>query len=72
MLTLWRWMTSQNRPAFGNVGTPSNTTSVAPTASGPYVMYECPVTQPMSAVHQKTSVGLMSNTHCIVSAHHSR
>ena len=51
---------------------PSNTTSVAPTASGPYAMYVCPVTQPMSAVHQKTSDGLMSNIHFIVSAAHSR
>lgn len=37
-------------------------TLVAPLASGPYVMYECPVIQPMSAVHQYTSSGWWSNT----------
>ena len=31
-----------------------------------------PVTQPMSAVHQNTSFGLMSKVHFIVSAAHSR
>jgi hypothetical protein len=72
MLTLWSWIIFQNRPASGNVGTPSKTTSVAPTASGPYAMYVWPVTHPMSAVHQKRSVGLMSNVHFIVSIAHSK
>jgi len=43
---------SQQRPASGKVGTPSNMTVVAPASSGPYTMYEWPVIHPMSAVHQ--------------------
>ena len=42
---------------------PSYITLVAPLASGPYTMYEWPVTQPMSAAVQKMSVsGLWSKT----------
>ncbi len=54
---------SQKRPWCGVSGVPSYMTCVAPFASGPYTMYECPVTQPTSAVHQYTSVsGLRSKT----------
>jgi hypothetical protein len=42
--------------------------TVAPLASGPYTTYECPVTQPMSAVHQKTSSGFRSKTYFVVAA----
>ncbi|EDS99656.1 hypothetical protein BamIOP4010DRAFT_6827 [Burkholderia ambifaria IOP40-10] len=35
-------------------------------------MYVWPVTQPMSAVHQNTSVGFQSKVHFIVCAAHSR
>ena len=31
----WSWMIIQKRPESGYVGTPSNITSVVPTASGP-------------------------------------
>src|SRR2546425_1001930 len=41
----------QNRSLSGWSGVPSYMTVVAPLASGAYTMYECPVTQPMSAVH---------------------
>jgi hypothetical protein len=37
-VTLCFAIVDQKRPASGYVGTPSNTTSVAPHASGPYVM----------------------------------
>src|SRR5215213_8339273 len=53
---------SQNRSFSGQSGAPSYITHVAPLASGPYVRYVCPVTQPTSAVHQKTSSSLRSNT----------
>src|SRR3546814_9397535 len=62
----------QKRPASGYVGTPSNTTCVTPAASGPYATYECPVTQPTSAVHQNTSSGLASNVHFMLISDHSR
>ena len=39
-----------------SIANPTNTL-VAPWAIGPYVMYEWPVIQPMSAVHQYTSPG---------------
>ncbi|VWC14789.1 hypothetical protein BDO18943_05484 [Burkholderia dolosa] len=71
-MTLWSPIIFQKRPASGQVGTPSNTTCVPPHASGPYVMYVWPVTQPMSAVHQNTSVGFQSKVHFIVCAAHSR
>src|SRR5947209_8235630 len=45
----------QKRSLSGKSGVPSYMTPVAPLASGPYTMYECPVTHPMSAVHQYTS-----------------
>ena len=32
----------------------------------PYVTYEWPVTQPQSAVHQKTSPGCTANTYLVV------
>ncbi len=38
-----------------NQDIPLTNTLVAPLAKGPYVMYEWPVIQPMSAVHQYTS-----------------
>src|SRR3954453_10448293 len=58
---------SHQRPRCGVSGVPSYMTWVAPLGGGPYTMYEWPGTQPMSAVHQKTSVsGLWSNTALIV------
>ena len=41
-----------HRSGFGKSGDPSYMNDVAPFASGPYTMYECPVPHPMSAVHQ--------------------
>ena len=56
-------MISKCRCSVGEFGVPSYTTWVTPFDSGPYTMYEWPVTQPMSAVHQYTSSpGLWSNT----------
>src|SRR4051794_21067282 len=40
------------RCSSGLLGTPSYMNDVARLASGPYTMYEWPVTQPMSAPHQ--------------------
>src|SRR5689334_16110258 len=63
MVTLYFSTISQNRPRFGVSGVPSYMTWVAALDMGPYTMYEWPVTQPMSAVHQYTSVsGLRSKT----------
>lgn len=45
---------------------------VAPLASAPYTRYEWPVIQPTSAVHQKTSLSLRSNTYFDVTAAYSR
>src|ERR687891_1524480 len=50
-----------HRSLSGKSGAPSYMIEVVPFASGPYTMYECPVTHPMSAAHQYTSVsGWMS------------
>src|SRR6201996_5469171 len=63
MVTLYLSTISQNRPLCGVSGVPSYMTWVAPWEMVPDTMYEWPVTQPMSAVHQYTSdSGLMSNT----------
>ena len=59
---------SQKRSFSGQSGAPSYMTHVAPFASGPYTTYEWPVTQPTSAVHQKTSSSLRSNTSFVVAA----
>ena len=54
---------SHQRSWRGLSGVPSYITWVARLASGPYTTYECPVTQPTSAVHQYTSVsGFRSKT----------
>ncbi len=45
-------MMSQSRSGCGQFGAPSNIMHVAPQVSGPYTMYECPVTQPTSAVQK--------------------
>ena len=52
MLTRYRSAISHMRLCDGNAGAPSYITLVAPFASGPYTMYEWPVTHPMSAAHQ--------------------
>src|SRR5438105_7963727 len=57
MFTPRRSAMRHGRPASGKVGTPSYSTPVAAFASGPYTIYECPVIQPMSAMHQYTSSG---------------
>src|SRR6266508_1669095 len=41
-----------SRSRSGQSGAPSYRIDVAWFASGPYTMYECPVTHPMSAAHQ--------------------
>src|SRR4029079_556479 len=56
--TLYCSMISHQRSHAGVSGVPSYMTPVVPFASGPYTMYEWPVTQPMSAAHQYTSAGL--------------
>src|ERR1700730_3917395 len=61
MLTPYFSTIEQKRSLSGKSGEPSYITHVAPLASGPYTMYECPVTQPTSAVHQKTSSSFRSN-----------
>src|SRR5919202_4891714 len=61
-------MISHQRPWCGVFGVPSYMTHVAPLASGPYTMYEWPVTQPTSAVHQKTSSSFRSKTYLWVDA----
>src|SRR5579884_430994 len=43
---------AQKRSLSGQSGAPSYMMLVAPFTIGPKTMYECPVTQPMSAVHQ--------------------
>jgi hypothetical protein len=45
-------MIFQKREKSGQFGAPSYISTVAPFCSGPYTTYECPVTQPISAVHQ--------------------
>src|SRR5690606_5782500 len=73
MVTPYFAMTSHHRPGCGVSGVPSYSSWVAPLASGPYTTYEWPVTQPMSAVHQKTSVsGCRSCTTRLVNAHCTR
>src|ERR1035437_11107962 len=62
MLTLWSSMIFQKRSFAGKFGAPSYITTVAPLASGPYTTYECPVTQPISAVHQYVSSSCKSKT----------
>ena len=42
----------------GNVGIPSNISVCAPQSKGPYIIYECPVIQPISAVQKKISLSL--------------
>src|SRR5512133_3177498 len=56
----------QKRSRSGQSGAPSYMMHVAPAASGPYTRYECPVTQPTSAVHQYTSSCLRSKTYLVV------
>jgi hypothetical protein len=51
-VTLYFCTISHHRPRCGVSGVPSYITLVAPLASGPYTMYEWPVTQPMSAAVQ--------------------
>ena len=53
-------MIDHHRSLSGQSGAPSYITPVVWFASGPYTMYECPVTQPQSAAHQKTSSSWMS------------
>src|SRR3954468_17137332 len=68
IVTPSRSQRSQKRSFSGQSGAPSYITQVAPLASGPYTRYEWPVTQPTSAVHQKTSSSLRSNTIFLVGA----
>ena len=68
MVTPWRSTIDQKRSRSGQSGAPSYITQVAPLASGPYTRYECPVTHPTSAVHQKTSSSFRSKTSCVVAA----
>src|SRR5919201_3173202 len=58
--TLYFSMIAHQRSLSGKSGVPSYMTPVVPLASGPNTMYEWPVTQPMSAAHQYTSLSLMS------------
>src|SRR5947199_412518 len=58
----------QNRLGSGQSGAPSYMKTLAPFASGPYTMYEWPVTHPMSAVHQNRSSSFRSKTYFIVVA----
>ena len=44
-------------PASGRMGTPSYMMVVEPLMRGPYTMYECPTTQPMSDVQKYASPG---------------
>src|SRR6185436_15531418 len=46
---LYLLIMSQNLPAVGQVGMPSNITLVPPALKGPYRIYLCPVIHPMSA-----------------------
>src|SRR5579862_7125922 len=68
MVTPCRSQRSHMRSLSGQSGAPSYMRHVAPLARGPYTTYECPVTQPTSAVHQNTSSGLRSNTMRVVAA----
>src|SRR5437773_5304195 len=58
--TLYFSMIDHQRSLSGKSGVPSYMTPVEPFASGPNTMYECPVTQPMSAAHQYTSLSFTS------------
>src|SRR2546426_2933854 len=51
------------RSGSGQSGAPSYMKTDAPFARGPYTMYECPVTQPQSAVHQYRSPSRRSKTY---------
>ena len=53
-------MIDHQRSLSGQSGAPSYITPVVWFASGPYTMYEWPVTQPISAAHQYTSSSWMS------------
>src|SRR2546425_2650134 len=57
-----------HRSGSGQSGAPSYMNTDAPFASGPYTMYECPVTQPQSAVHQYRSSSRRSKTYFVVVA----
>src|SRR5947209_15358168 len=68
MLTPYFWTIDQKRSLSGKSGEPSYMTHAAPLAIGPYTMYEWPVTQPISAVHQYTSSSFRSKTYLWVQA----
>jgi hypothetical protein len=62
-VTRYRSTMSHQRSRAGVSGVPSYMSDVAPFASGPYTMYEWPVTQPMSAAHHhRSDSGLRSKT----------
>src|SRR3989344_8771789 len=72
MVTPYSSIIFKKRSGSEYVGVPSNITTVAPFASGPYTTYECPVTQPISAEHQYTSSSLISKTYLQVRVAYSK
>ena len=60
MVALYRSTMVHSRSLSGQSGAPSYMMAVVWFASGPYTMYEWPVTQPMWAEHQNTSSSWMS------------